>query len=122
MKRTIIIVCTLVLGTLLPTQASHAAIAADKMSGLGQLVILSALFSTQGGGVLAPSASPFDLGNLVILDQLFNDTNHRVFGGARSVSLGEILILNQIAKNNNLFGSNAHELGKLFVLDRLFGG
>ncbi len=123
----------LAVAIMVPAHHADAAINSATGSNLGNLFVLGSLFGNNDStGILSNNNGSVDLGNMIVLDQLFGGNT---FGStARSGglfsnssnsrgSLGELIILNQLFNNNNtlgLGGGGNNNLGRLFVLDRLF--
>lgn len=94
-------------------------------SNLGDLLILDAIFSGNGGGIFGGGGilggDNNSLGNLLILDSLFGDSNG-IFNGNGNTNLGNLLILDAIfSGNGGIVGDgNGTSLGNLLILDQLF--
>ena len=94
---------------------------------LGDLFILTMLFGKNDSSGILNNGGGVDLGNMIIISQLFGNGG-LLSGSAQNNTgksgLGQLLILNQLFGNSNLFGLSGtqNNLGRLFVLDRLFGG
>lgn len=95
-------------------------------SNLGDLLILDAIFSGNGGGIFGGGGilggDNNSLGNLLILDSLFGNGGGIFNGNNGTSDLGNLLILDAIfSGNGGIVGDGSGtSLGNLLILDQLF--
>lgn len=93
--------------------AVSAAGSSDRVSDLGELIVLDGLFDARNGD---RSGRISDLGELIVLDNLFDANGN---GSGRISDLGELIVLDNLFDGDN-GDSRVSDLGELIVLDNLF--